>query len=1115
MPCPRCRHENRPQAKFCEECAAPLTRTCERCRTLLSPGAKFCPECAHPAGGAPRSERAAPDTYTPGHLAARILTSRAALEGERKQVTVLFADMKGSTELLADRDPEDARKLLDPVLALLMDAVHRYEGTVNQVMGDGIMALFGAPIAHEDHAVRACYAAVRMQDTVRRYSDELRRTHGLEVQIRVGLNSGEVVVRSIENDLHMDYTAVGQTTHLAARMEQLATPGTTRITAETLLLAEGYVHVWPLGPVPIRGVAEPIEVYELHGASAARTRLQAAARQGLSRFVGRDAELTQLRTALGQAGEGHGQLVAVVGEPGVGKSRLLYEFTRSHRLAEWLVLAAGAASYGKATPYLPVIDLLKSYFRVQERDEQRRVREKVTGKLLTLDEAFRPLLPAFLALLDVPVDDGEWQALDPPARRRRTLDAIRRLLLRESWVQPLCLVFEDLHWIDSETQAVLDALVEHLPTARILLLVNYRPEYRHEWSARTYYSQARVDPLPMESAGALLDALLGEDVALGPLKQMLIERTEGNALFLEESVRALVEGRALAGRPGQYELTRPVESIDVPPTVQAILAARIDRLPPEDKRLLQCVAVLGHDAPLPLLREIAEVPEAALREQLARLQAAEFVYETGAFGDLEYTFKHSLTHDVAYGSLLAERRRALHARIVDAIGALYGDRVAEHVERRAYHAFRGERWEEAVTFLRQAASRAAGRSVWRQAAASLDGALAALGHLPDTRETMAQAVDLRCEATPALTPLGETARMLEHLRRAEPLAEKLGDARRVARVAAHLTQCFWIEGEHERGLESGARALGIARSLGDVPLEVLTSLRLGQVCFVLGRHEQALDLVTQSIGRLADDFARDGFEMPALPAVACRAVAAYCLTDLGRFEEARAIASDACRIAEASGHTYSMVWAWQATAIARVAQGNGSDAVRWAERSLELGRREALGPLASMASTALGRAYALLGRRDESVKLFEQSRERQHALARLSHSAGLAEAHLMAGRSAEALAHAEETLVASRRQRARGFEAGALRLIGEAHAAQGEPDATAAESALGEALGIAVELGMRPLIALCQLALGTVHRRLGRRAEARERLTTALALLREMQMGLWLERAEAQIGALA
>ena len=456
-------------------------------------------------GPAP-SRFASPESYTPKHLAEKILTSKSALEGERKQVTVLFADLKGSMELLADRDPEEARKLLDPVLERMMEAVHHYEGTVNQVMGDGIMALFGAPLAHEDHAVRACYAALRMQESVRRYAEEVRRTVGVPMHIRVGVNSGDVVVRSIGNDLHMDYTAVGQTTHLAARMEQAAMPSSILITADALRLAEGYIQVKPLGPIPVKGLTGPLEAYEVTGVGRVRTRLQAAAARGLTRFVGRDAELDQdqLRKALEQAGAGHGQVVALVGEPGVGKSRLVWEFTHAHRTREWLILESGSVSYGKATSYLPVIDLLKAYFKIQARDDHRDIREKVTGKLLTLDEALKPALPTFLALLDVPVDDPEWQALDPIQRRQWTLDAVKRLLLRESQVQPLLLVFEDLHWIDTETQVLLDRLVESLPTARLLLLVNYRPEYQHGWGGKTYYSQVRLDTLPPESARELL-----------------------------------------------------------------------------------------------------------------------------------------------------------------------------------------------------------------------------------------------------------------------------------------------------------------------------------------------------------------------------------------------------------------------------------------------------------------------------------------------------------------------------------------------------------------------------------------------------------------------------------
>ena len=647
-----------------------------------------------PAPAAPAAPAAPPPqvplAYTPPYLAEKILTSRSALEGERKQVTVLFADLKGSMELLADRDPEEARHLLDPVLERMMAAVHRYEGTVNQVMGDGIMALFGAPVAHEDHAVRACYAALHMQEGIGRYAEELRRQQGLDVQIRVGVNSGEVVVRAIGNDLHMDYTAVGQTTHLAARMEQLARPGTALLTADTLRLVEGYVEVTPLGPVPVKGLQEPVEVYELLRAGPVRSRLQAAVVRGLTRFVGRDAELESLRQALARAGAGQGQVVAGVGEAGVGKSRLLYEFTQSHHTHGWLLLASHAVSYGKATAYLPILDLLKDYFQIAPQDDARRRREKVTGKLLTLDRALEPMLPALLALLEVPVEDPQWHAFDPPQRRRHTLEALKYLLLRESQVQPLCLMFEDLHWIDAETQALLDSLVESLPAAQFLLLVNYRPEYQHGWGSKTSYTQLRLDPLPPARADALLQALLGDDPSLAPLKEFLIARTQGNPFFLEESVRTLVETGVLVGERGASRLAQPLENLQVPATVQAILAARIDRLPPEDKRLLQTAAVIGTEVPLPVLQAIAEVPEDAVQRGLAHLQAAEFLYEARLFPEPAYTFKHALTHEVAYNSLLQERRRMLHARIVEASERLAPDRLAEHVERLAQHAYRGE-----------------------------------------------------------------------------------------------------------------------------------------------------------------------------------------------------------------------------------------------------------------------------------------------------------------------------------------------------------------------------------------------------------------------------------------
>src|SRR5262245_40623000 len=848
MKCPRCQHEIPPHAKFCLECGANLALTCAKCQSTLPTGAKFCLECGEPVATSAASRFAAPEAFTPKHLAEKILTSKTALEGERKQVTVLFADLKGSMELLADRDPEEARNLLDSVLALMMEAVHHFEGMVNEARGDGIMALFGAPLAHEDHAIRACYAALRMQEAVKRHADEVRRREGVLVQIRVGINSGEVVVRSMGSDLRMEYSAVGRTTHMAARMEQLAAPGTIQVTGETLRLVEGFVQVTALGPVPVKGLVEPVEVFELMGAGTVRTRFQAAARRGLTRFVGRNAELAQLRDALDRASQGRRQVVAVVGEPGVGKSRLLWEFTNSHRLQGWLVLESASVSYGKATSYLPVIDLLKRYFKIEDRDALREIREKLTGKLLTLDRALEPTLPALLALLDVPVDDTQWNALDPAQRRRRTLDAVRQLLLHEARERPLLLIFEDLHWIDGETQALLDSLVESLPAARLLLLVNYRPEYSHGWGSKTYYRQLRIDPLPPEGADELLDALLGTHAALAPLKIMLVERTDANPLFLEESVRALVETGALAGERGACRLTRPIEQLKIPTTVQAILAARIDRLTPEGKRLLQAAAVIGKDVPLPLLLAIADVPEHEVRAELTRLQAAEFLYEVRLFPDLEYTFKHALTHEVAYQGLLQDRRRDLHARITEAIERLAAERIAEQSERLAHHVLHGELWEKAVAYLREAGLRAMARGTNREAVPYLEQAHGTLRHLPETRRRSELAIDIRFEIRTALFPLGDWARMLDHLQQAEVLARSLGDQHRLGRIATWMVHPRKATGDLDAALKFGQEALTIARTLGDRSIEVAAAYYLGDTHSTQGEYSEAVKLLERNIG---------------------------------------------------------------------------------------------------------------------------------------------------------------------------------------------------------------------------------------------------------------------------
>jgi class 3 adenylate cyclase/tetratricopeptide (TPR) repeat protein len=1008
-----------------------------------------------------------PLANTPAHLAEKILMSRSALEGERKQVTVLFADLKGSMELLADRDPEEARRLLDPVLERMIEAVHRYEGTVNQVMGDGIMALFGAPIAHEDHAVRACYAALRMQETVTRYGDEMQRSHGVPVQIRIGLNSGEVVVRAIDSSLHMDYTAVGQTTHLAARMEQMAKPGSVLTTGETLRLAEGFIQVKALGPVAVKGLADPVEVFELVGAASTRTRLPALAARGLTRFVGRQAEFEPLRLALERAGTSHGQVVAVIGEPGVGKTRLVYEFIRSHHTHDWLVLESSSVSYGKAAAYLPVRDLLKAYFLIDDRDDGQKTHEKLTGKLLTLDAALGPTLPAFLALLDVPVEDRHWQALDPTQRRQRTLEAIKGLLLRESQVQPLLLVFENLHWIDAETQAVLDSLIESLPTARLLLLVNYRPEYQHGWGNKTFYTQLRLDPLPTASAEDLLQALVGDDPSLVPLTRLVIERTEGNPFFLEESARALVETGVLVGARGAYRLAKPLESLQVPATVQAVLAARIDRLPPEEKRLLQTAAVIGTEVPFTLLQAIGELSEEALRRALGHLQAAEFLYETSLFPELVYTFKHALTHEVAYGSLLQERRRALHASIVAASERLYADRLPEQAERLAQHAVRGEVWDKAVAYCRQAGTKAIARSALREAVACFEQALAALTHLPESRATQEQAIDLRLDLRNALWPLREIRHTLDYLREAETLAKALDDQPRLGRVFAFMCRYFRGMGDHDSAVASGQHALAIAETLGDFALQVIAHFFLGTAYHVLGDYPRAMELLRSNVVSLVGNLIREHFGQAGLPAVLSRAFLARCLAELGAFPEGVAHAEEAVRIAEAVDHSPGLILASLGVGFLYLRKGDLSRAIPALERCLGLCRVWDILYYFSETASALGCAYALAGRVAEALPLLEQVEQRGTTMETMGGESlrvgYVSEAYLLAGRMQEAVQFAERALDLAHAHKERGHEAWALRLLGEIVAHQERLEVAQAKAHYQQALALADELGMRPL----------------------------------------------------
>jgi tetratricopeptide (TPR) repeat protein len=920
------------------------------------------------------------------------------------------------------------------------------------------------------------------------------------------------VVRTIGNDLTMDYDAIGPTTHLASRMEQLAPPGTIRMTADTLRLAEGLVQVRALGLIPVKGLPRPIEAFELTGAASVRSRLQASAAAGFTRFVGREGEMDALNGALERAGRGSGQVVAVVGEPGVGKSRLYYEFVRSHRTAQWLVLESGSVSHGKATAYLPLIDLLRRYFEIEGTDDPRRIRERVTGKLLTLDEALRPTLPAFLALLDVPVEDASWANSDPTQRRRRTLDACRALLLREAQVQPTIVVFEDLHWTDSESLAFIDSLIESLPKASLLLLVNFRPEFRGAWSAKSYYTHIRIDPLQPQGAAELLQDRIGDDASLRALKQLLIERTEGNPFFLEESVRTLIESGALVGERGDYRLVAALTAIALPVTVQSVLAARIDRLGPEDKRLLQSASVVGKDFAFVLLRDIVDADIDALQRGLVNLQAAEFIYETLLFPDPEYTFKHALTHDVSYGSLLAERRRLLHARIVEAIERLHSGRLVEHIDRLAYHAGRGEVWEKAHTYGAQAGRKALAQSANRASLEAFQGALSALEHLPETTEAIAENIDLRFALRDAHFVLNEMDPILPHLEKARTLAERIGDRERLALAALYESGYHWIQGKHHLAIEAGMRGLTAAEELDSWELRGLSHYRIGQALLFLGDHVAAADHLRKGVAALDHDAGRTLLRFGGLALTFVASFTAWTLAELGEFAESETVGQMGFELAMKANHAYSISIASFGLAQGLIRQGRFSDAIRVLEQGCEQTKLHTIEAAVDQVVSRLIYAHSRTGRMEEARKL---EKTMSPELARFSFLSSkhfsLAAMGLESDRIDATLQAAHEVHRTAMLRGERGNVAWLEHLLGDLAMGSDPANASAAAGYYRAAATIADELGMRPLAMECHFGLGAVARREGRENEAKSEFQSALELAEEMGILSAADKARQQL----
>jgi predicted ATPase/class 3 adenylate cyclase len=972
MHCSKCGSDNREGRKFCTNCGTPLAATCPKCGAPVELNEKFCGECGAAIGAsAPHAPSSAQPR--PVQLSGAIPATQA-IDGERKNVTAVFADIKGSMELMESLDPEEARAIVDPALNLMIDAVRRYDGYIVQSTGDGVFALFGAPVVHEDHPQRALYAALRIQEDIRRYGDRMRAHGQMPLQVRIGANTGEVVVRSLKTGAgHAEYTPIGHSTSLAARLQSLATPGSTVISDSTRRFVEGFFRLKDLGKTAVKGVSEPVQLFEVTGLGPLRTRLQAAARRGLTRFIGRDTEMAQMRRVLELAREGHGQIVAAIGEAGVGKSRLFFEFKAVSETG-CLVLDAYSVSHGKASAYLPVIELLREYFKIAAEDDERRRREKIAGKVLILERSLEDTLPYIFSLMGIQDGGDPFAQMDPLVRRRRTQEAIKRILLRESLNQPLVIIFEDLHWIDSETQEFLNCMVEAIANARILLLVNYRLEYRHEWGNRTYYTQLRLDPLDRENTGEMLATLLGSDSELEPLRHLIAERTEGNPFFIEEIVQALFEQRALA-RNGTVTLIRPLTEVTVPATVRAVLASRIDRLRVDEKDLLQTLAVIGREFTLPLIQRVTDCTEAELEHSLSDLQRGEFIYEQPAFPDAEYAFKHALTQEVAYGSILIERRKLLHEEVGDAIESLFAGRVEECCEALAHHYSRSANTWKAVKYLHLAGQQSMLRSAHTQGIDQFYSSLELLRTLPVSREQVEQELILQTDAGIALGQAQgysslETGRAFI---RARELCQQLAESARLVQVLWGLWYFYFARAEHQAAREVAEECMGVARRLQDEAL-------LGQASFILGGSQLLMGNLTASQESLQygirsyDRQLHSGlaFQYGQDPKVSALCPMALVYWHLGYPDRALEYVKEAQSLARAVSHRYSQAFALGFTGWIHLYRGEPSLADESAQAAISLSTDYGFPLWLGWGRITKGRALAELGKLKEGINLINQ-----------------------------------------------------------------------------------------------------------------------------------------------
>lgn len=1123
MICPKCQTENPGGAQYCGVCGNNLKteNICPKCGHVNPENFKFCNKCGQALGETPRPspapvafEKSEPKSYTPKHLADKILNTRSALEGERKLVTVLFADVAGFTSMSEKMEPEEVHQIMEGCLKILMDEIHKYEGTINQFTGDGVMALFGAPLAHEDHAQRACYASLTIQKELADYGEKIRTNYGQEFRMRIGLNSGSVVVGSIGDDLHMDYTAIGDTINLASRMEGLAKPGSILLSRNTQRLVSNYFDMNSLGTLEVKGKEEPQEAYELTRVKEVATRFEASLAKGLTRFVGRENSMGALMEAYEKVRNGSGQVVDIVGEAGVGKSRLLFEF--KHRLPQdtFGYLEGHCLHYGGAMPYLPIPDILRSFFEVREGEREMVIRKRIEERILGLDEKLQGCIPPIQDLLSLKVEDEDYLNLEPKRRRERVFEALRDLIVRSSQERPLILAFEDLHWIDKTSEEFLDYLIGWLANIKVLLILLHRPEYMPRWGSKSYFNRIGVDQLTLKSSAELVRAILEGGDTAPELSNLILNRAAGNPLFMEELTHSLLENGSIKRKGDQYVLSKKASDLQVPDTIQGIIAARIDRLEENLKRIMQVASVIGREFAFRILQAISDMRE-DLKSQLLNLQGLELIYEKSLFPELEYVFKHALTQEVSYNSLLSNQRKSIHKRIGRAIEELYAGNLGEFYEVLAYHYSKSDESGKAIQYFKWSGEKAFRNSANWEAYEFYREAVRLLNKLPDTAEKKEKLTEVLLLMANPLAFLGMPEESLPYLQQGERLAKELGNSGDLADFYSALGLYYTWRGDHLTAFRySEEKGFEEARKIEDVDLMASFGVSLCNTYWTSGRHKENIDKMPEVI-HLIEKTGResDCLKNSINPYSFISGFTGQALSFLGRFEEAKLFLEKAFKNAEKLGDPFHLGLTLQCYGVLYWLKGDWELAKEYFEKSLKYYEEAKFFIGVFVNLMTIGCLYSYLG----DAETGRRQAEKGFKLLRDSGIEGylpmgywfMGSLYLNLEDMERAETSMEEALRFARKNGEKIREGLALVGLGRVYSKKENREIEKAEECFSQGVAILQDQELKPLYANGRMFQGEFYLDNGWKEKATENLKEAEALFQEMGIDYWLDRTKA------